>query len=58
MIRNTERDLKRYCDRCSFFKKEECIGANIENELNRLINPQFPNPYCEFGDETPLFLKI
>jgi len=58
MIRNTERDLKGYCDRCPLFKKERCIGANIENELNRLVNPQFSNPYCEFGDETPLLLKI
>jgi len=58
MIRNTERDLKRYCDKCLFFKKEKCIGASIENELNRLINPQSFNPYCEFGSETPLLLKI
>lgn len=57
MIRNTERDLKKYCDNCPL-SKEKCIGASIENELNRLVNPQFPNPYCEFGDEIPLLLKI
>lgn len=57
MIRNTERDLKRYCDNCPL-SKEKCIGASFENELNRLINPQSPNPYCEFGDEIPLLLKI
>lgn len=52
MQRNTGRDLMQFCEQCKFSKN--CIGANYENELNRMVNERQISKYCKLSPNKSL----